>query len=159
MPLTVKLRENAGFELHDEEEWLDGLLVAIEETDGNFGPGFKWIIELDDDEPNEAGEARETWAFCSAKFSPRSKLYGWVKAIDPGSIPDTDGTLDLEDFIGRRVQVMFERYRDVDEISGDPIDKEKVVKIRAAKAAEKPKRATRTRRARDEDDEPEEDPY
>jgi hypothetical protein len=156
MSLTVKLRESAGFDLHDESEWLDGLLVAIEETESTFGPGLKWIIELDDDEPAENGDAHETWAFCSQKFSPRSKLYGWVKGIDPGAIPETGGTLDLEDFIGQRVQVMFERHQDVDDQSGEPIEKEKVVKIRAAKAAAKRERPTR---AKAKDDEPEEDPY
>lgn len=159
MPLQVKLRESAGFELHAEEDWLEGLLVAIEETDSTFGPGLKWIIELDDDEPAENGEAHEVWAFCSQKFSKRSKLYGWAKGIDPSSIPDTGGILDLEDFIGRRVQVMFERYQAVDEISDDPVEKEKVVKIRAAKEAAKKPRPTNTRAKKAADDEPEEEPY
>lgn len=141
MSLTVTLSESGGFDLHEPEEWLDGLLVAIEETEGTFGPGLKWIIELDDDEPAENGEARETWAFCSQKFSPRSKLYSWIKAIDPGLIPEPGEVLDLEEVIGTRVQVMFERY--MGDIDGEPVEKEKVVKIRAAK---KTKKAAKSRR-------------
>lgn len=156
MPLTIEMKESGGFDLHEADEWFDGLLVAIEETDGNWGPGLKWIIELDDDDPADNGDPRETWAFCSQKLSPRSKLYSWAKAIDPASIPEAGGILDLEDFIGTRVQVMFERY--LSDIDGDSVEKEKVVKIRAAKKqpAKRPAN-TRTRKARD--DEPEDEPF
>lgn len=156
MPLTIEMTAGGGFDLHEEAEWLDGLLVAIEETDGHYGPGLKWIIELDDDEPADNGDPRETWAFCSQKLSPRSKLYAWAKAIDPSSLPEAGGVLDLEDFIGRRVQVMFERY--MGDVDGEPVEKEKVVKIRAAKKEAAKKRPTNTRTKR-RDDEPEDEPF
>jgi len=156
MPLKVEMRESAGFDLHEADEWFDGLLVAIEETDGNWGPGLKWIIELDDDEPADNGDARETWAFCSQKLSPRSKLYAWAKGIDPDSIPEAGGILDLEDFVGRRVQVMFEHYKGEDPVEGNTIDKERVVKIRAAKKASagRGRRTTRAKAADDSADTP-----
>lgn len=147
MSLQVTLSESGGFDLHEPEEWLDGLIVAIEETEGTFGPGLKWIIELDDDEPADNGEARETWAFCSQKFSPRSKLYSWIKAIDPALIPEPGDVLDLEDIIGQRVQVMFERYQG--DIDGEPVEKEKVAKIRAAKKSKTKKTAEKVRKAQD----------
>ena len=132
MPLTVTATEAGGFELHEPDEWHRGLVVAIEETDGQWGPGLKWILELDEDEPHDDGNPRETWAFCSQKLSPKSKLYGWLKALDPSAIPDAGGTVDLEQFIGSRVEVMFEHYEGFDP-DGNPLDKEKVVKMRKAK--------------------------
>jgi len=128
MPLTVTLKESAGFDLHEPDEWYAGHLAGIEETgDNGFGPGLKWIINL------EGEDDRETWAFCSQKFSERSRLYGWVHAIDASIIPEPGGTLDLEDLIGRPVDVMFEQYQGTT-AEGQAVTKEKVVKIRASKS-------------------------
>lgn len=155
MPLTIQASEAGGFDLHEADEWYDGTLVAIEETDGQWGPGLKWIIELDDDEPADNGDPRETWAFCSQKLSPKSKLYGWLKGLDPSSIPEAGDTVDLEEFIGSRVQVMFEKYDDYDS-DGNPMEKEKVVKVRKGKGKAK-KRVGKP--AAEQDDAPDEDPF
>lgn len=149
MPLQVQYSESAGFDLHEADEWYDGLVVAIEETDGVWGPGLKWIIELDDDEPADNGDPRETWAFCSQKLSPRSKLYAWIKAIDQTAIPEPGGVLDLEQFVGARVQAMFEHY--MGDIDGNEVEKEKVVKLRAAKAAKARPKNRRQKQNRDDD--------
>jgi len=152
MPLTVTLKESAGFDLHEPDEWYAGYLAGIEETgDNGFGPGLKWIISL------EGEDDREPWAFCSQKFSTRSRLYGWVHAIDASIIPEAGGTLDLEDLIGRPVDVMFEQYQGTTS-EGQAITKEKVVKIRASKslkanAKAKPKPPTA------KPAEPEDDPF
>lgn len=128
MPLTVTLKESAGFDLHEPDEWYAGHLVGLEATgDNGFGPGIKWIINL------EGEDDRETWAFCSQKFSTKSRLYGWVVAIDPSIIPEAGQELDLEKLIGRPVDVMFEQYQGVS-AEGQPVTKEKVVKIRASKS-------------------------
>lgn len=152
MPLTITATESAGFELHDADEWYDGDLIAIEETEGQWGPGLKWIIELDG-ETHDDGNPRETWAFCSQKLSPRSKLYAWLKGLDPSAIPEAGGTVDLEQFIGGRVQVMFERYDGYDP-DGNPLEKEKVVKLRAGKKQE-PHRVGKPA----QQDEPEDHPF
>jgi len=140
MPLTLTVSESGGFELHEEDEWFDGQITSIEETnDGQWGPGLKWIIELDGDTYQlDDGEEvqRETWAFCSQKLSKRSKLYGWARGL--GWDPD-DETIDLEDYIGVRCQVMFERFDGFDR-EGSPQEKEKVVKLRAGKGKPKAKR-------------------
>lgn len=136
MPLTITATESGSFELHPVDEWMDGLIVAIEETEGQWGPGLKWIIELDGDEPADDGSMPEVWAFCSQKLSPRSKLYGWLKGLDPSSIPEAGAAVDLEQFIGARAQVMFERYEGSDP-DGNALEKEKVIKLRAGKPAEK----------------------
>lgn len=135
MPLILTATESGGFDLHDADEWYEGTIVAIEETDGQWGPGLKWIIELDN-ETHDDGNPRETWAFCSQKLSPRSKLYAWLKGLDPSSIPDAGQTVDLEQFIGTRVQAMFERVDGFDS-DGNSLEKEKVVKLRVGKPAEK----------------------
>lgn len=139
MPLTLTVSNSGGFELHEQDEWFDGTITSIEETnDGQWGPGLKWIVEIDGDtyQTDDGQEfQRETWAFCSQKLSRRSKLYGWAKAL--GWDPDSE-TIDLEDYIDARCQVMFERYDSADE-NGNPIEKEKVVKIRRGKEKAKNK--------------------
>lgn len=134
MPLTITATEAGGFELHEPDEFYEGLIVAIEETEGQWGAGLKFVIELDG-ETHDDGNPRETWAFCSQKLSPRSKLYQWLKGLDPSSIPEAGGTVDLEQFIGTRAQIMFERYDSFDP-DGNPQEKEKVVKLRKGKAKE-----------------------
>lgn len=138
---TVTATESGGFDLHEPDEWHDGTVTGIEESnDGQWGPGLKWLIVLDDDEPHDDGAPWETWAFCSQKLSPRSKLYGWLKGIDPSLIPEPGGTVDLDDLVGTRIQVMFERVNGHDP-DGNPQEKEKVTKIRAGKKADKKKAA------------------
>ena len=146
MPLpTLTVSESGGFDLHEEDEWFDGTITNIEETtDGQWGPGLKFIIELDGDTYTlDSGEEvqRETWAFCSQKLSKRSKLYGWAKGLgwDPA-----DETISLEDYVNVRCQVMFERFDGFDR-DGNPQEKEKVVKIRAGKgkAPAKPLKAVK----------------
>ena len=133
MPLTLTVSESGGFELHEEDEWFDGQITTIEETqDGQWGPGLKWIIELDGDTYtlDDGSEVqRETWAFCSQKLSKRSKLYGWARGL--GWDPDEE-TIDLEDYVDTRCQVMFERFDGFDK-EGNPVEKEKVTKLRKGK--------------------------
>lgn len=126
MPLELTVTAGSDAFLHEPDEWLPGQVVNIQEAeDRGFGPGLKWIIELDED---EAGD--ETWAFCSQSLSPRSKLYGWLKAL--GADLDNGAVVDLEQYVGKRVDVMFERYQGT-AADGSDVEKEKVVKIRASK--------------------------
>jgi hypothetical protein len=146
MPLVIEKTESGGFELHPEEDWVDGQITAIEETDGQWGAGLKFIIVLDGEETADDGYPRETWAFCSQKLSPRSKLYAWAKGL--GWDPE-DETLDLNDFIDSRVQVMFERY-DGHDNDGNSVEKEKITKLRKGKGKAK-KQAKRPLKAVDEE--------
>jgi hypothetical protein len=154
MPLTLSVSESGGFELHDEDEWFDGQITEITETDdGQWGPGLKWIIELDGDTyTTDDGEEvqRETWAFCSQKLSKRSKLYGWVKGL--GWDPE-DEEVHLPDYIGKRCQVMFERFDGFDR-DGNSQEKEKVVKIRAGKGKAKAKKPLKAVKDEEYDDAP-----
>lgn len=147
MPLTVTATESGGIELHEPDEWIDGVLQSIEEDEGQYGAQYKFIIQLDGDD-----EDRQQWAYCSQKLSPRSKLYAWVKGLDPDALPEPGGTLDLEQFIGRRVQVMFEHFEGYDAFVDATVTKEKVVKIRGAKGEAAAEPATPS--TRDDDERP-----
>jgi len=132
MPLTLTVSETGGFELHEPDEWFDGTITAIEETEGQWGDGIKFVVELDGDTytTDDGTEyQRETWAFTSQKLSTRSKLYGWARGL--GWDPD-DETVDLETYVDFRCQVMFEHY-DGHDSDGNPVEKEKVVKLRKGK--------------------------
>jgi hypothetical protein len=131
MPLTITATESGGFANHEEGDWYPGQLTRIEETDSDWGPGLKWVVTIDG-EVADNGETIETWAYCSQKLSPRSKLYAWLKGF--GITPEPGEHVDLEDLVGKRVEVMFEEYAGTDN-DGNPVTKEKVVKIRASKTA------------------------
>jgi hypothetical protein len=125
---TVTYSETS-FELHEPDEWYPGTIAQIVDGDDyGYGPTVKFIINLDGEIDAITDEPRETWAMCSAKLSPRSKLYGWVKSIDASALPEEGGTLDLAVFEGRRVDVMFEHAE------SDNGTKDRVVKIRSIKA-------------------------
>jgi hypothetical protein len=149
MPLQIPVSESEGFELHDADEWYDGTITGVEETDGQWGAGIKFLIVLDGEEAADDGYPRETWAFASQKLSPRSKLYQWAKGL--GWNPD-DGTLDLEEYIDARCQVMFEHYNGTDP-DGNSLEKEKVVKLRKGKGKAK-KAAKKQKPAEEYDDSP-----
>jgi hypothetical protein len=120
---TIAVSESTGFELHESDEWLNGHINSIEANDdGLYGPDLKFVILLE-------GELdRDVWAFSSQKLSPKSKLYGWAKAL---GYP-MDSPLNVGDLVGDKCQIMFERYMSTDP-EGNPLEKEKVVKIREPK--------------------------
>lgn len=90
------------FEKKEENEWYAATIVAFEEADDTgYGPGIKWILEL------EGEEGREQWAFSSQKLSPRSKTYKWVKGIDENVLPEAGGVFNIEVLAGREIFVEF----------------------------------------------------
>lgn len=131
-PVTVTMTESKGFDLKEEGEWYSGTLVDLEDLpDGQYGPGLKWIVNLDGDVYDD-GKPRDTWAFCSQTLSPRSKLYKWAKGIlGETAMPKPGETLDLGQLIGKRVKLMFEHVPGFDP-DGNPITRERVVQIKAA---------------------------
>lgn len=143
MTVIVTRTESAHF--HEADEWYSGELVRVESGDDyGYGPTVKFIIALDDEES-------ETWAMASETLSPRSKLWGWVKAIDASKLPDVNGTLNLGELCPARVDVMFEHAR-----RDDGTERERVVKIRASKtkAPTVKERQKATPRATAPDEEP-----
>lgn len=133
MSLSVTMKESSGFDLHEENEYYDGTVVDIQDLpDGTFGPGLKWIINLDGEVDAISGQPRDTWAFCSQTLSPRSKLFKWAKGIlGEAAMPAPGQSFDLGQLVGQRVKVMFEHVPGTDD-TGAPQVKEKVTVIKTA---------------------------
>lgn len=75
------------------------VITDIQQTDGIYGPQlcFSFTIEGGDHD----GSQLKAW--CSAKFSTKSKLYEWARAAFGGvEIPPTY-TFDADDVMGRKV--------------------------------------------------------
>lgn len=134
--VNIIMKESSGFDLHEEQEWYEGTVVDIEDLpDGNYGPGLKWIINLDGEVDPISGTPRDTWAFCSQNLSPRSKLYKWAKGVlGEAAMPQPGQAFELAGLIGRRVKVMFEHVDGFDG-DGNKTVKEKVVSMKAGGAA------------------------
>lgn len=125
--VTVTMSEGASF-FHEPDEWVPATLARVEEGDDyGYGPTIRLILHVDGD-LTDGEEQRETWAMASQKLSPRSKLFGWLKGIDPALIPETGGTINLANLEGRRVDVMFEHGT-----KDDGTAKETVAKLRTSK--------------------------
>ena len=141
---TVTYSETS-FELHEPDEWYPGTIAAIVDgEDYGFGPTVRFVLHIDGEIDAISDEPRETWALCSAKLSPRSKLYGWVKSIDATVIPAEGGTLDLSVLEGRDVDIMFE-HSESENGTRDRVTKMRTrkatgiqAKQKAVKAASKP---------------------
>ena len=82
-------------------------LVDVQEEQGNWGPFLKLLFEV------EGGDHAGTnvTAVASAKFSARSKLYKWVRALYGRTIPKTY-TLETSDLLGRRCVLGVEIVED-----------------------------------------------
>jgi hypothetical protein len=75
-------------------------IVDLEEIDEQYGPQIKFTFELT---PDDEGESRTIYGWCTRKFSPKSKLYGWMKAALGGGPIDRNYKFNSDDLIGRRV--------------------------------------------------------
>ncbi len=135
--LTVTVTEG-GFDLHDEDEFYPGVIKDIEYKDASeskFGNAqFLWLLRLDADNEGveEDDEERLVWYFTSAKVSTneRNKLRKTVKWLT-GEYPEPGDTLDLGDFIGARIKVMFEHTSGTDD-EGKAVTRDKVVMVKAS---------------------------
>lgn len=87
-------------------------IEAIEQAEGQYGPQLKARFLIEDDE--FAGKTLTGWA--SLTFSPKSKLFSWVKAavFNGREVPDTYGTFDTDHLLGRRVILNVEQAKGSD---------------------------------------------
>lgn len=84
-----------------------GKITDIVEEDGLYGPQLKVYFDLDPFEGYEAG--KQIYAWCSRKFSPKSKLYGWTQAILGRITPDY--VFDSDDILNKPVMIVIDnRY-------------------------------------------------
>lgn len=106
-------------------------IEGVEQTEGQYGPQLKAKFVIEDED--FAGKALTGWA--SLTFSPKSKLFGWVKAAVFGGrdVPDSYGVFDADHLIGRRVFLNIEVAKGKD---GETYNKIKdLLPYRAAKPA------------------------
>lgn len=150
MSLEIAMTESSGFDLHEPDEWYAGKLISIQETDpGKFGPKLKWVIQLDD-------EDYETWAFCYQKLSPKSKLYEWIKGLDPSDLPEPGDVVQFDKYLGKRIQVMFEQYEKDGAVRETPskIRAEKKPAARTDTLSQKQGAAAKAKKPLDDDEAP-----
>jgi len=81
-----------------------GKITDIQEEDGAYGPQLKVYFLLDPFEGYEAG--KQLYAWCSKKFSPKSKLYSWTQAIMGRISPDY--VFDSDDILEKPVLVVID---------------------------------------------------
>lgn len=74
-------------------------IVDIEATDGFYGQQLQFTYNIADGQ--HAGAIVKAW--CSAKFSTRSKLYGWTRAAFGGADIPADYTFNSDHLLNRRV--------------------------------------------------------
>ena len=80
-----------------------GKITDILEEDGIYGPQLKVFFHLDPSEEYEDG--KQLYAWCSRKFSPKSKLYLWTQAILGRIAPDY--VFDSDDILNKGVMVVI----------------------------------------------------
>lgn len=88
------------------------IFEELTQEEGKFGPQLKAKFLIEDE--NFAGKTLTSWA--SLTFSPKSKLFGWVKAAVFGGrdVPDSYQDFDSDHLIGRRVFLVVDTAKGSD---------------------------------------------
>ena len=73
-------------------------VLTIEQTEGEYGDQLKFTFGLLDEEVNK----RTLFGWCSAKYSPKSKLTAWTRAILGG---EREGGFDSDLLLGQRCRL------------------------------------------------------
>ena len=79
------------------------VISEIEPETGQFGEQLKFVFQLTDDE--HAGNT--IWGWCSAKFSPKSKLYKWTRAALGNREIPRDYHFNSDNVIGQSVNLQI----------------------------------------------------
>ena len=100
--------------LHPEDEWIAGKVRNIVPVQGNYGPQLRWEIVLEDEQGQgngAEGEDRAEWYFTGTRITTneRNKLRQVLKWLT-GEFPEQGAQVDLREFIGADIKVMFERF-------------------------------------------------
>jgi len=97
----IRKYEPANWRYHDEQTWYHGTVLDIEDDEFAHGPVVKFVIDIDDDDD------RDVHAIATDRLTPKSKLTGWAKGLFGNDAINLDATIDLDDAVGMRVEVMF----------------------------------------------------
>lgn len=90
-------------------------LARIEDADGEFGPQYKWIYEVEsvihsnDDEADEFIGA-ELHGYSSVGLGPRHKARAWVEALTQRAMEPGEN-VDEDDLIGRKAVANVIAYK------------------------------------------------
>jgi hypothetical protein len=100
-------------------------LKAMDDADGNFGPQWKWIFEIEqvihsnDDEAEEFVGA-ELHGYSSTGLGPRHKARQWIEALMNQKLDEGDPVHE-SDLIGRKATATVIEYRREDGTDGTKI--------------------------------------
>ena len=109
-----------------------GMIVGIEKDPNNqYGPQLKIRFMLEDVPGYDNGKEMSTW--CSAKFSPKSKLYRWTNSI-LGRIRE-GYDFDSDDVLNKKVLVSVGRKIGSDGQEYDRIEDVKPLRAPVKKSA------------------------
>ena len=83
-----------------------GKVQKIDGVEGLYGPQFKFVFEV-----YEEGKIlpQEITAWCSRKFSTKSKLFAWTKAALGGNPIPEDYNFSALDIIGKDLTIFVEQ--------------------------------------------------
>ena len=108
------------------------MIVSIEnDPNSQYGPQLKIRFMLEDVPSHENGKELSTW--CSAKFSPKSKLYRWTNSI-LGRIPE-GYDFNSDDVLNKKVLVSIGRKIGSDGQEYDRIEDVKPLRAPVKKSA------------------------
>lgn len=133
--ITAKSYNEGGgsYDLHEEGEWFPGTITKIEEADAPDQWGkipLYWYVTLDEGDSDGYDPRFKT----SQSLHPKSSLVKYLKWIEGSAwtVPAAGEVVDLNNYIGRRVDVMFARYeKTLDD--GSTVEREYVDRVRGGK--------------------------
>jgi len=76
------------------------VIGEIKDEEGQYGPQLRFRFDL------RAPQGRSLVGWCSQTFSPRSKLYAWVRAAYGGRAIPPDWDFDSDALLGRTVRLV-----------------------------------------------------
>lgn len=106
-----------------EPGYYPAMVKSIEETVGEFAddkrpgqirkvPQLKFVFSIlnEDGQPatKESGEPLEQWAWASATWGPRAKLFDWAKVLLKNKCPAPGYPLDYDLLIGKKCDIEIE---------------------------------------------------
>jgi hypothetical protein len=96
-------------------------VAEVTTAEGTFGPQWVFKFRLEDE---ETGEEHTLMGWASKKFSPKAKLFGWVKVLMFGGreIPADFQEIDSDMLVGKRCLVSVGIRQKEDGTPGNRVD-------------------------------------
>lgn len=131
--ITAQAYGGGSYELHEEGEWFPGTITSIEEASqpNQWGKiDLYWTVKLDEGDSDGFDPRFRT----SQSLHPKSNLVKYLKWIEGSAwtAPAPGEVVDLNDYVGRRIDVMFERYEKILD-DGSTVERESIARVRGGK--------------------------